>query len=115
MYYNVTDMGRDMMGPFEEAVLREVAYQRGEAYGSSLCKALSARKGRIVSLGAIYTTLDRLEEKGFVESRVGDPTPERGGRRKRYYRIIGEGELALSRTEKERGKMLGNVGLEGVR
>ena len=54
--------------------------------------------GRAVSVGAVYTALDRLESRGYVRSRVGDPTPQRGGRRKKYYEIEPEGAATLSRS-----------------
>ncbi len=53
---------------------------------------------KAVSLGAVYVTLDRLEDKGFVSSRLSDPTPERGGRAKRFYRLDGLGERALEES-----------------
>jgi len=58
-----------------------------------------------VSIGSIYTTLDRLERRGFVSSRQGEPTPERGGRAKRYFRVEGEGIAALEETERARARL----------
>ncbi|HEY7450655.1 MAG TPA: helix-turn-helix transcriptional regulator, partial [Vicinamibacterales bacterium] len=57
------------------------------AYGVSVRQEIEKRTGRDVSIGAIYATLDRLEAKGYVTSRLGDPTPERGGRSKRFFRV----------------------------
>jgi DNA-binding PadR family transcriptional regulator len=56
----------------------------------------SKREGREVSYGAVHVTLDRLMEKGFLTAKMGEPTPERGGRRKRYYEVTGKGEHALA-------------------
>jgi DNA-binding PadR family transcriptional regulator len=70
-----------------------------DAYGASIQERIRQRAGRDVSLGAIYTALERLEKKGFVSSSWGEATPERGGRRKRYYKIEGEGVAAVRRSE----------------
>jgi PadR family transcriptional regulator PadR len=66
------------------------------AYTAAVRQELQERAGRDVSPGAIFTTLERLEDRGLVTSRYGDPTPERGGRRKRYYRLRPEGRRALA-------------------
>ena len=86
----------DELGKFELPVLAAVARLRGNAYGVSVMDQVSEREGREVSYGAVHVTLDRLAEKGFVTSKMGEPTPERGGRRKRYYELTGKGELALA-------------------
>ena len=70
----------------------------GEAYGVPIRDEIAARTGRQLSLGALYTTLDRLEGKGFVASRMGAPTAVRGGRRKKMCRLTLAGKGALSRT-----------------
>ena len=62
-----------------------------EAYGVPISQELERRRGREVSLGSIYAALERLEKKGLVSSRLGDPTPERGGRAKRYFHATKEG------------------------
>jgi DNA-binding PadR family transcriptional regulator len=85
-----------MLGEFEQAVLLAVVRLRTETYGVPIRRDLSKRLGRDVSIGALYTTLERLEAKGFVSSRMGEPTPERGGRAKRYYRIEAPGVRALN-------------------
>ena len=69
-----------------------------EAYGVPIRDEIAARTGRSLSLGALYTTLDRLEGKGFVASRMGAPTAVRGGRRKKMCRLTPAGKRALSRT-----------------
>lgn len=70
----------------------------GETYGVPIRDEIAARTGRQLSLGALYTTLDRLEGKGFVASRMGAPTAKRGGRRKKMCRLTPAGKGALSRT-----------------
>lgn len=79
-------MGRKM-GGFEEEVLRGLTAAQPVAYGLSVQRAIERDTGRRVSIGAVYTTLDRLEAKGFVTSEWGEPTSTRGGRRKRLYKI----------------------------
>jgi len=86
----------DELGKFELPVLAAVARLRGKAYGVSVMEEVSKRGGREVSYGAVHVTLDRLMKKGFLTSKMGEPTPERGGRRKRYYELTGEGEKALA-------------------
>ena len=67
-----------------------------QAYGASIRAELLAQAGRDVSPGAVFTTLERLEARGLVTSTFGEPTPERGGRRKRFYRVLPEGRRALA-------------------
>jgi DNA-binding PadR family transcriptional regulator len=85
----------DELGKFELPVLAAVARLRGNAYGVSVMEEVAKREGREVAYGAVHVTLDRLKDKGFVTSKMGEPTPERGGRRKRYYEMTGKGEAAL--------------------
>jgi PadR family transcriptional regulator PadR len=93
------------LGEFEEIVLLAVAHLGGNAYGVSIRQAVQDVAGRPTSIGAIYTTLDRLEQKGLISSRQGEPTPERGGRAKRYYRIEGAGVQALHDAEDIRARL----------
>jgi DNA-binding PadR family transcriptional regulator len=86
----------ESLGQFEQLVLTAILTLRGDAYGVSIherVKDLAAPKP--VSLGAIYVTLDRLEDKGLVSSWLSDPVPERGGRAKRCYKLEGLGERVL--------------------
>jgi PadR family transcriptional regulator PadR len=85
----------DELGKFELPVLAAVARLRGNAYGVSVMDELSKREGREIAYGAVHVTLDRLKDKGFVTSKMGEPTAERGGRRKRFYEMTGKGEAAL--------------------
>lgn len=83
------------LGGFETEVLRGVACIRGDAYGVTIAQVIGRATGRSPSIGAIYTTLQRLEQKGLLASAWGAPAPERGGRRKRLYTLTGLGESAL--------------------
>ena len=76
---------------FEELVLLSVLVAGSEAYGASIQRVLDDEAHRPVSLGAIYTALERLTRKGFVRSEMGAPTPVQGGRRKRQYELTDEG------------------------
>lgn len=91
-------MARDNLGGFEREVLSVIHRMAGSAYGAAIAEGILADTGREPSSGAIYTTLERLERKGFVSSNWGDPTAERGGRRKRHYKLEAYGAAALSTT-----------------
>ncbi len=83
------------LGELEQVVLFAVVRLGGETHGAPVVEEIEERTGRRVSPGALYTVLDRLETKGFVESWIGDTVPDRGGRRRRVYRIQPEGARAL--------------------
>jgi PadR family transcriptional regulator, regulatory protein PadR len=89
---------RSYLGEMELMVLLAVMRLGGEAYGVPISKELLILAGREVALGSIYAALDRLEQKGFVSSLLGDPTPERGGRAKRYFNVTPTGLRALKMT-----------------
>jgi PadR family transcriptional regulator PadR len=90
---------REYLGEFEHIVLLAVLRLGDEAYGASVRREIESRTGRALTVGALYRTLDRLELKGYVTSRVGDPTPERGGRAKRHFQLrpLGMRSLRASR------------------
>jgi len=71
-----------------------------DAYGVPISQAIAESTGRDVLVGSVYAALERLEEKGFVSSRVGEPTPERGGRAKRYFRITARGLRQVRETRR---------------
>ena len=84
------------IGQFEQLVLTAVLALDDNAYGVTIHESVSGLAApKRVSLGAVYATLDRLEDKGLLESWLSDPTPERGGRSKRHYRLHVAGERAL--------------------
>jgi PadR family transcriptional regulator len=86
------------LGHFEELVLLALVRLGENAYGVAIRREILARTGRDVSVGAVYTALERLQRKGYVSSRLGEATPERGGRAKRYFRIEAPGIAALDAT-----------------
>ena len=89
----------DSLGQFEQLVLTAVLTLREEAYGVSIqAKVQALAHPKVISLGAVYVTLDRLEDKGFLSSWLSDPTPERGGRAKRCYRLEAAGERVLQES-----------------
>ena len=87
----------DWLGEFEQLVLFAVL-QQDEPYGVTIRDAIEERTGRRASAGAVYTTLERLEARGLVSSHWGEPTAERGGKRKRFYRMKPAGRDALARS-----------------
>src|SRR2546421_10893135 len=89
---------RTYLGEMELMVLLAVVRLGDDAYGVPISKELLNLTGREVALGSIYAALDRIEQKGFVTSSLGDPTPERGGRAKRYFRVTPAGVRALKMT-----------------
>ena len=90
---------------FEELVLLSVRMAGEQASGATIQQVLDDEAGRAVSLGAIYTALDRLARKGLVESWLGEPTPVRGGRRKRHYRLTPSGIRELTTIREIRNNM----------
>ncbi|WP_115867791.1 PadR family transcriptional regulator [Marinoscillum furvescens] len=89
-------MKETRLGEFEEVILLLVGILTDQAYAMKLAEEFEQQSGRSVSIGAVHSTLERLREKGFLTSEMGQPTAERGGRRKRLYRITAEGQQALS-------------------
>lgn len=88
----------EFLGDFEQLILLAILRLDGDAYGLRVQSELTKRAGRTASIGAIYTTLERLEEKGLVRSTVGESTPERGGRAKRIFTVTGAGRASLSQS-----------------
>lgn len=97
------------LGEFEMLVLAALIRLDDKAYGASISHEIETRTQRNVTIGALYTTLTRLEEKGYVRSRLGEATPERGGRAKRYYKITALGERRLKHSVSTLGNMLEGV------
>jgi len=88
------------LGEFEQIVLLAVLRLGKNAYGVTIWEEIEKRTGRSVIVGAVYATLDRLQAKRFISSKVGDPTPERGGRAKRFFKITAKGSAALERSRR---------------
>jgi|SRR5690242_15394418 PadR family transcriptional regulator len=106
---------RDHLGEFEHIVLLAVLRLGDHAYGVTVRREIELRTRREVSIGAIYATLDRLEAKGYVQSRAGDPTPERGGRSKRFFRVTAQGVSAVKRTHRALQSLTEGLDLVGSR
>ena len=86
---------KPVLGDFEQLVLLGVLRLDDGAYGAAIRQEIHARSGRDVSINAVYTTLDRLETKGLVRSWTGEPLPQRGGRRRKFYALRPAGLSAL--------------------
>ena len=89
------------LGELEQMVLWSVLRLDGKGYGASVLRELDSAVNRKLSTGALYSTLDRLEKKGMLQSEVADPEPGRGGRPKRLLTVTAEGREALARAKQE--------------
>lgn len=98
------------LGPLELTVLLAVARIGDDAYGLAIRRDLAERTGRDYSVGAIYTTLTRLEEKGLVASRMTEPLPVRGGRARREFRLTAPGERALREARRVAASVWAGIG-----
>lgn len=85
-----------MLGEFEYLILSAAVRLQDNAYGAAIRHEIEAAAKRRCSIGALYTTLDRLENKGLIKTAMGDSTPQRGGRPKRMVRVTGKGMRAAS-------------------
>jgi len=94
-----------LLGAFEELVLLALVHLDRESYGMALRREIERRSGRDVSIGAVYATLNRLEGKGYLESRLEDGGDERGGQPRRNYQLLAAGADVLARTGEVRGRM----------
>jgi len=108
-------VSHDSLGEFEKLVMLAILRLAKEAYGAAIIEELDARAGRRATPGAVYVALRRLEKKGMVTSRLGEPTPTRGGRPKRYFRVEEDGIEALRRAQAEWKSLAEGLGpvLEG--
>ena len=102
---------KGFIGEFEELVLLTIASLRDDAYGVSIKEDIEERAKRAISIGSLHSTLTRLEEKGFVSSRLGEPTSERGGRRKRFFEVTNAGEAALIKIKSLRDELWSSTNL----
>jgi PadR family transcriptional regulator, regulatory protein PadR len=119
-------MARESLGEFERLLLMAILHRGDDAYGTTIRDEIEDRTGRSVSLGAMYTALDRLEEKGLVSSWTGGATTNRGGRAKRFYRLNAAGAAVLRESlsttkamakglEKQLGSWRNQLAFGGVR
>jgi PadR family transcriptional regulator PadR len=90
------------LGEFEELVLLTIAVLVNDAYSVGICDQLEKHTGRTVKLGVVHSVLNRLEEKGYVKSSLGEATSVRGGKRKRYYSVTSAGKAALLKAKELR-------------
>ncbi|MEM0940827.1 MAG: helix-turn-helix transcriptional regulator [Bacteroidota bacterium] len=93
------------LGEFEELVLLTIANLADQAYGVAILNDISKRANRKLSIGALHSTLTRLEEKGYISSFLGEPTNERGGRRKRYFELTDSAKLELANMKALRDQL----------
>jgi PadR family transcriptional regulator PadR len=93
------------LGEFELMILLTILRLGDDVYGVPLSKELSLLRGRDVALGSVYAALDRLELKGLIASTLGESTPERGGRAKRYFRVTKQGLRAVRETRRVLNKL----------
>jgi PadR family transcriptional regulator PadR len=94
-----------LLGEFEHLLLLAVLRLDDGAHGVAIRQVIEARTGRLVSPGAIYTTLDRLERRGYVSTSLGDPTPQRGGKRRRFYRLRPAAAAAIREAQAQVASM----------
>ncbi|UAA39338.1 helix-turn-helix transcriptional regulator [Paraneptunicella aestuarii] len=99
------------LGEFEQFLLLSILKLGDNAYGSTIRQILAETIQRDVTIGALYTTLERMEKKGLLESRMGEVTPERGGRAKKYFKVTASGLRALKRSKRALLSMWENVAL----
>jgi PadR family transcriptional regulator PadR len=102
------------LGEFEQIVLLAIMRLGENAYGVTLREEIRARTNRHPTPGAVYTTVDRLEEKGLVSSRFGDPTPLRGGRAKRFFKVTAKGIAAVAQAQRSYQRLLDGLTIPGV-
>ena len=98
-------MKGDKLGEFEEFALLALHALKDETYGVPVQQYMEKQTGRSVTIGAVYAALVRLEEKGYVRSILSDPTPVRGGKRKRHYQPTAAGIKALQELRRARERM----------
>lgn len=99
----------DHLGELEQVLLFALIRLGDDAYGASIGQEVEQQTGRAIAPGAIYTALDRLELRGYVRSRLGEGTPARGGRRKKFYRLEPAGARALAQSYRRVQRMAEGV------
>jgi DNA-binding PadR family transcriptional regulator len=103
--YDVVQMASDALGEFEQMILLAIVHLGDDAYGAAIRREIESRTGREVAVGALYTTLERLERKGFVASQMSPPTAHRGGRARRQFEMRPAGAAALKRSRDTLARM----------
>src|ERR1700730_2394016 len=102
------------IGEFEARSALAILSQRDNSYGVTMREALEEATNRSITIGSLYTTLSRLEDKGLVQSWVGEPTPERGGRAKRHYRVKGSAQSLLREVQAARRRLMSPEAIGGL-
>ena len=102
------------LGEFEQIVLLAILRLSDDAYGVTISEEIQHHTGRVPSPGALYTTLDRLEEKGFLTSRLGEPSSRRGGRAKRFFKVTRSGTAAVARAQQSYKSLMQGLRLPGL-
>jgi DNA-binding PadR family transcriptional regulator len=105
------------LGEFEELVLLTIAVLVNDAYSVAICDELEKNTGRAPKLGVVHAVLNRLEEKGFVKSKLGEATNARGGKRKRFYNVTSAGKASLMKSRELRDNlwnMIPNMSLKNI-
>jgi len=105
-------MKRNYLGELEELILLTIAVIGTGAYGVSISHELERQTGRVIDFSSVHTTLNRLEDKGFLKSKMGGATNERGGRRKRFFAITATGYKALHESQGIRNKLWSQIPLQ---
>lgn len=100
------------LGEFEQFILLAILKLGENAYGSTIRQLLADTIQRDVTIGALYTTLERLEKKGLLESKMGEATAERGGRAKKYFKVSAQGQSSLKRSKQALNSMWQGVALK---
>jgi len=98
-------MSPSFHGEFEQLVLLAILRLRADAYGTPIRHEIEDCTGRSVTVGALYSALERLERKGFLRAELGDPTPQRGGRAKRHFKVLPAGLAELRRARRALARM----------
>jgi DNA-binding PadR family transcriptional regulator len=93
-------MARELLTDFELMILLAILRVGEQAYGVPIAREIESTGGRTVVLGAVYTALERLQRNGLVASRMGEPSPERGGRAKRFFSVTAQGLRAVRDTQR---------------
>ncbi|HSR67189.1 MAG TPA: helix-turn-helix transcriptional regulator [Acidobacteriota bacterium] len=104
-----------LLGSFEELVLLAVAHLGGRAYGMQVRREIERRSGRSTAIGAVYATLDRMEDKSYLASCLAETAKERRGRARKYYALQPQGAQVLLRAQKLRRQMWGELDLAALR
>ncbi|HRG78517.1 MAG TPA: helix-turn-helix transcriptional regulator [Cyclobacteriaceae bacterium] len=102
-------MKGNYLGELEELILLTVGILHPNAYGVAVMDELDVRAGRSLNISAVHSVLTRLEGKGFLKSKMSDPTEERGGRRKRIFLLTGAGKRALEEAQVLRTEMYNRI------